>query len=756
MDNKQATLSDIVKMIESESVQKTLVKTYCEVVNAKEVVKGLSISYYFVKNGKDMVARKCSNCGHITVSDGKHDAPYRCEKCGINLTDITYDMTTQLLIRDGHLVKSFYEKGRAICKKIDNVFFLFTCTLNACIRDEYKEVAFVEGEENKWMTENMGMRVILDFPIAIFTKKHGFRQFEKQPGCIGGIKEVKNARFWRMLNIIGEDSEEIFEYLSSECGADRDYLKLITVSEIAEQYRHCLNCKKENKEKEHVAVSENLAPISKEKLLDRLSSHMSMYNFPCMQIERNGSKSVFMYGCLCGGKNAKYFTAEEKDNIYCPWCGLPKHGHIYNKNFSRTRAYVWERLNECVVCRIYCIGWSMDENEVSAMERGRIFLHPKNINTFVMKNDGCWEECKLSDILDTYRYNFGFEESENVCYNSDEELSDIINNSFLKTTGVEQAWGLGAFSEYRSERKGILTGNGYLLSYYKHRYLEHLIKSKLLCATNQAMKGTMVPNKKGKNVYEVLEISKGELKVCRELDLGLVEINFFKKLCRLQESIQKDLFLRIWDVMQGNEVLFSSFLEVCEKHNIKPKRLMDYLESCFQYQCIYHADALTIFDDYLVMATQMDYNLEEKNIKFPSSLKKEHDKAVFAYKVVEDEMKRKKFMESVEKNRVHEYRNEVFSVIVPQTPEDVIGEGQALGHCVATYVSKIADEKTTVFFIRKNNEKDVSYFTCEVRDNCIIQVKGRQNRRPDVYEDKELIQFIKEWAQERKWKIVGF
>ena len=85
--------------------------------------------------------------------------------------------------------------------------------------------------------------------------------------------------------------------------------------------------------------------------------------------------------------------------------------------------------------------------------------------------------------------------------------------------------------------------------------------------------------------------------------------------------------------------------------------------------------------------------------------------------------------------------------MVPQSGDEIRKEGEALHHCVGSYVYDVASGKTNIFFIRKAAEPDKSYFTMEWKNNKIEQCRGFANcgMPPDV---KAFVQVFEKKMQE--------
>jgi hypothetical protein len=77
------------------------------------------------------------------------------------------------------------------------------------------------------------------------------------------------------------------------------------------------------------------------------------------------------------------------------------------------------------------------------------------------------------------------------------------------------------------------------------------------------------------------------------------------------------------------------------------------------------------------------------------------------------------------------------TAIIPTTTEEFINEGNAQSNCVARmYLPQVVENETNIVFIRKDNDINSSYITCEVHEGKIIQYLARYNQR--VYNELAL------------------
>src|SRR5690606_20965988 len=65
---------------------------------------------------------------------------------------------------------------------------------------------------------------------------------------------------------------------------------------------------------------------------------------------------------------------------------------------------------------------------------------------------------------------------------------------------------------------------------------------------------------------------------------------------------------------------------------------------------------------------------------------------------------------------------------LPKTPNEIIQEGKKLDHCVGSYADRHAKGETTIMFIRRKDKPDNPYYTVEIRNNNVMQVRGIRNK----------------------------
>lgn len=152
--------------------------------------------------------------------------------------------------------------------------------------------------------------------------------------------------------------------------------------------------------------------------------------------------------------------------------------------------------------------------------------------------------------------------------------------------------------------------------------------------------------------------------------------------------------------------------------------------------------------EYIGWCRELKYDLDNKFIYMPNNFKKVHDRTAEEYKALQDkkaaaEKKRREKLAAKKMAETKKAMEEIFSrndgvdafqikgkgliLVVPQSGDEIRKEGEVLHHCVGGYVDRVARGETNIFFIRKADHPEKSYFTMEWRDNKIIQCRGFKN-----------------------------
>ena len=221
-------------------------------------------------------------------------------------------------------------------------------------------------------------------------------------------------------------------------------------------------------------------------------------------------------------------------------------------------------------------------------------------------------------------------------------------------------------------------------------------------------------------------------------------------------TLDNDVMTEDMDWCAGNSVNVSDIEKICRLLNINVHKACEYLERVRVSQCFSPKSAVVEWFDYLIAAQNIKADLSDKTVRYPTSLRREHDRATFKYGIIKDKQKEEKFQNiCIEYGKKYSYENEEYLIVPPKDMQDLFEEGRKLNHCVGSYADRIIDSTTCICFVRKANEPDEPYFTVEVSpyEARVRQIHGLSNRLVDHKNEKSLASFLKEWAKKKKLDI---
>ena len=144
-------------------------------------------------------------------------------------------------------------------------------------------------------------------------------------------------------------------------------------------------------------------------------------------------------------------------------------------------------------------------------------------------------------------------------------------------------------------------------------------------------------------------------------------------------------------------------------------------------------DTWQLLLDYTKMAQELHVTVE----RFPKNLKEHHDTLQTLLKYERDEFIQRRFKEVAE---THQYlcfapQDENYFITIPTEPEELVKEGNALSHCVASYIGRVANGESLILFLRKKEQPDQSFITIEWREGRVIQARGFGNHSITKYHE---------------------
>lgn len=185
--------------------------------------------------------------------------------------------------------------------------------------------------------------------------------------------------------------------------------------------------------------------------------------------------------------------------------------------------------------------------------------------------------------------------------------------------------------------------------------------------------------------------------------------------------------------------------------------------------------------DYMAIAERM--GAADKVPRFPADVKERHDRLLEIWRAEEDKRRReeekrrkklKKQQEEAERKEAERRREAlekkhagvreiyakirdkyaftdgVYSIVVPEGAADIQEEGYNLIHCTGTserYFARILSGESYIFFLRRADKPEESWYTLEVEPGGTIrQKRTKYDRQEDDL--KDAIPFLQKWQEE--------
>lgn len=166
--------------------------------------------------------------------------------------------------------------------------------------------------------------------------------------------------------------------------------------------------------------------------------------------------------------------------------------------------------------------------------------------------------------------------------------------------------------------------------------------------------------------------------------------------------------------------------------------------------------ALTTWQDYHNMASQMKMDTKNEQIAKPKDVKRAHDEAVLnsqrgnlEKKAKEIEKQWPKVNEQLPKLKKFEFTLGDYAIVAPTEILDIVVEGTMLSHCVHTcsyYFDRIQRDESYLFFLRRSKQPDMPWYTLEVEPSGNIRQKRTTGDNQNADFQKAVL-FLQKWQQ---------
>jgi hypothetical protein len=270
-------------------------------------------------------------------------------------------------------------------------------------------------------------------------------------------------------------------------------------------------------------------------------------------------------------------------------------------------------------------------------------------------------------------------------------------------------------------------------------------------------------NWRAKSLYKILKLNKNDIKYIKGKNIS-IDFNYLGK----YQFLRKITTLKIDEVLE----ISTSFLDLKDLRFIQRyssiKKVYNYVNRQFEKQDkkekVFHSpmSAFLIWRDYILGCNTLNeqnsdiegFNIDvtSKNVLFPKNVHESHQNIIKQIQIAKNEKYDRLINKQYERLKKYCYQNEKFLIRPAKDSTDLINEGSALNHCVAThYTEPYANGKTNIFFVRRLTNADKPYCTIEVKKNKLIQAQVKGNIPPNK-ETKDFIDSFIEFIS-NKYKI---
>ncbi|MDR0924193.1 MAG: PcfJ domain-containing protein [Hungatella sp.] len=305
-----------------------------------------------------------------------------------------------------------------------------------------------------------------------------------------------------------------------------------------------------------------------------------------------------------------------------------------------------------------------------------------------------------------------------------------------------------AMAELQENTDGPIQHTSLLESFERRPFIEYLIKMRLYRFTNEFLEhpyeagldhGQQRPDK-------LLKLPKDKINELIRINGGLAALHRL----RVETTMKRAFTLEEAEIIDRYKVNLGSLLEIEQYAGMT--KFLRYMKSQLGRKKN-SGYFINDWKDYIRMLQNDGLELTTANM-FPRSLKAEHDKMIKAVEIMKNIEKNEKYLEMAKQYKEHySFSYKGLIVVIPESLEDIVKEGNKQHHCVASYVDRVAAGNTCIVFVRKETEPDQPFYTMELQDVKIIQCRGKYNADQTPEVKKFLAKFKKEIEKRKELSI---
>lgn len=311
-------------------------------------------------------------------------------------------------------------------------------------------------------------------------------------------------------------------------------------------------------------------------------------------------------------------------------------------------------------------------------------------------------------------------------------------------------WQYCALRQFYEPTKEAMQVSTYLRVYRRHpKLIEHLVKVGFERIVSDIVyrhgMGAEIDATQ-KRTHRILRVNKEDLAMLRELNAGVDTLKAYQQYVKLNLRGRQELLQ--WQLKNHVHTIptqWFAYMTARKFMRYMDSQLPDYmqLKRAFLYRSPME-EAISTYSDYLQMCQGQNYDMKSSQVLFPKHCNEAHDKLSRYIKKCRDEQTKRAFREVYE--NLAEKANltsKKLQIVCPKQTDDLITEGQALHHCVGTYIERVAAKKCLIVFVRRVEEPEKPFVTVEVSNGKIVQIRGERNSDPT----KEVKKFVDLWSR---------
>lgn len=301
-----------------------------------------------------------------------------------------------------------------------------------------------------------------------------------------------------------------------------------------------------------------------------------------------------------------------------------------------------------------------------------------------------------------------------------DNLERVFLNSCLK-----YGWQPDLFKRHKFDAYDLIS---YINLHLKYQSIELLAKAGFGCFVVEKVIGSIGSgciNWRGRSLEKILRLPCRHIKKLREFYVEFHELRFFQSLTEEEKRLPWPVITRGADVT-GNEAerigQYTSIIKWAEWANEQDVGKWDWL-------------------DYINDCRLLGMDTRKKSVLFPKNFGSIHRRLSEQVKIQRTELESAAIKKVAEFKRMDIKRNG-FILKIAESQEDLNIESSVLGHCVRTYGGRVAEGKTIIYFIRREDAPDEPYYTLEIRpEGKFIQCRGEHNcgMTPEVEAFKDFV-----------------